>query len=460
MSDMLGSVGVIVAAIVMWTTGLGLGRPGRRRGDRRVHPAAGVAPRRRRAARARPGRAGGHRHRRRPQRPAGAARRRRRPRPARVDADQRDGRAHRPPRRRRRPHHPGGARRRPPPAAGPLRPRPTRRCRSSRPSTTPARTSTGEPRCQASRTELDAADRAWRDRCVHNGSGRSGSRDTVPVASDAVVGSVDDKVAALEEELRRLGRVVVAFSGGADSAFLAAVAQRTLGAEHAHAVTAVSPSLAGDEEADCRALAARVGAALDAGRHRRDGPRRVPGQRHRPLLPLQGRADGRRRPDRRGRAVRRWCSGSTSTTSATTVPASAPPTSAVREFPLVDRRVHQGRRPRGQPAACGLRTGDKPAAACLASRIPYGTEVTVGLLSQVDRAEAALQPARLRPAARPPLRRHGAHRTADRRPGPARSSNAPRSSRPSSAAATATSPSTSTASDRATSTEATLPSPR
>jgi uncharacterized protein len=39
----------------------------------------------------------------------------------------------------------------------------------------------------------------------------------------------------------------------------------------------------------------------------------------------------------------------------------------------------------------GLRTWNKPAAACLASRVPYGTEVTVSLLSQVDRAEAALK---------------------------------------------------------------------
>jgi uncharacterized protein len=39
----------------------------------------------------------------------------------------------------------------------------------------------------------------------------------------------------------------------------------------------------------------------------------------------------------------------------------------------------------------GLRTWDKPAAACLASRVPYGTAVTVPVLSRVDRAEAALK---------------------------------------------------------------------
>jgi uncharacterized protein len=38
----------------------------------------------------------------------------------------------------------------------------------------------------------------------------------------------------------------------------------------------------------------------------------------------------------------------------------------------------------------GLRTWDKPAAACLASRVPYGTPVSVGLLDMVERAESAL----------------------------------------------------------------------
>ena len=39
----------------------------------------------------------------------------------------------------------------------------------------------------------------------------------------------------------------------------------------------------------------------------------------------------------------------------------------------------------------GLRTWDKPAAACLASRVPYGTPVTFAVLDRVERAEAALR---------------------------------------------------------------------
>ena len=67
------------------------------------------------------------------------------------------------------------------------------------------------------------------------------------------------ELALLEARLRELGSVVVAFSGGADSAFLAWVAHDALGAGGAHAVTAVSPSLAPEERADCEALAAEWG---------------------------------------------------------------------------------------------------------------------------------------------------------------------------------------------------------
>ena len=68
-----------------------------------------------------------------------------------------------------------------------------------------------------------------------------------------------DRLAALRARLVELDRVVVAFSGGADSAFLAWVAHDTLGAHRALAVTAVSPSLAPEEEAECRSLAEEWG---------------------------------------------------------------------------------------------------------------------------------------------------------------------------------------------------------
>src|SRR3954468_13273591 len=67
----------------------------------------------------------------------------------------------------------------------------------------------------------------------------------------------------LRSRLHELAPVMVAFSGGADSAFLAWVANDTLGPGAATAVTAVLPSLAADELADCRSLAEEWGLRWD-----------------------------------------------------------------------------------------------------------------------------------------------------------------------------------------------------
>src|SRR5581483_9996839 len=64
----------------------------------------------------------------------------------------------------------------------------------------------------------------------------------------------DEELGELRSLLRQIGPAVIAFSGGADSSLLAYVATTTLGADRVLCATAVSPSLAPEELADCRAL--------------------------------------------------------------------------------------------------------------------------------------------------------------------------------------------------------------
>jgi uncharacterized protein len=201
--------------------------------------------------------------------------------------------------------------------------------------------------------------------------------------------TLDGKLAALETELQRLGKVVVAFSGGADSAFLAAVAHRTLGPDGAHAVTAVSPSLAGDEEADCRTLAEEWGL------------------RWTPVLTHEMERAAYRLNDTdrcfHCKAELMDVVAPIAAAEGATVvlgvnlddlgdhrPGQKAATEAGAEFPLVAAGFTKAD-VRAASQRMGLRTWDKPAMACLASRIPYGTEVSVSLLSQLDRAEAALR---------------------------------------------------------------------
>ena len=205
------------------------------------------------------------------------------------------------------------------------------------------------------------------------------------VAPATLVGKLD----ALDRQLRRLGRVVVAFSGGADSAFLAAVATRVLGAERAHAVTAVSPSLAGLERADCEALS------------------REWGLRWTPVVTLEMQRAAYRRNDQdrcyHCKAELMDVVAPIARSEGATVvlgvnvddlrdhrPGQRAALEAGAAFPLVAAGFTKAE-VRDASRRLGLRTWDKPAAACLASRIPTGTAVTVGILSRVERAEAHLK---------------------------------------------------------------------
>lgn len=199
---------------------------------------------------------------------------------------------------------------------------------------------------------------------------------------------VDEKVRELEILLADLGRVVVAFSGGADSAFLAAVAHRVLGTEGCHAVTAVSPSLAGAEEDDCRSLATEWSlrwtpietAEMERAAYRANDVDRCyhckaelmdvvapVAERERATVVLGVNLDDLddHRPGQRAALER----------------------GAV--FPLVLAGFDKAD-VREASRRLGLRTWDKPAAACLASRVPYGTPVSVEILGRVERTEAAL----------------------------------------------------------------------
>ncbi|HEX2295484.1 MAG TPA: ATP-dependent sacrificial sulfur transferase LarE [Actinomycetota bacterium] len=196
------------------------------------------------------------------------------------------------------------------------------------------------------------------------------------------------KKQALEEALRGYGAVVVAYSGGVDSAFLTAVAHDVLPGA-ALAVTAVSPSLARRERAGAEALARRYG-----WRHRTVETREV------------------ERPEYARNAGDRcyWCKdelfdvlapiaarrGAALAVGTNTddLGDHRPGLRAAREHgvrsPLVDAGMSKAD-VRALAAERGLPVADKPASPCLASRVAYGVEVSPERLRRIDEAEEAVR---------------------------------------------------------------------
>jgi uncharacterized protein len=200
----------------------------------------------------------------------------------------------------------------------------------------------------------------------------------------------------LRAGLKRLGRLVVAFSGGADSAFLAWVATDTLGSEQVRCVTAVSPSLAPEELADCRLLAAEWGLSFtevetdelaDPAYSANDGSRcfHCKSTLMEALVPMagSGAVDGSEGPATIVLGVNLDDLGDHR-------PGQQAAAEAGARFPLVEAAFTKAG-VREWSRQLGLRTWDKPAAACLASRVPYGTPVTLGTLRSVADAESSLR---------------------------------------------------------------------
>jgi pyridinium-3,5-biscarboxylic acid mononucleotide sulfurtransferase len=193
----------------------------------------------------------------------------------------------------------------------------------------------------------------------------------------------------LRRNLHRHRTLVVAFSGGVDSGLLARVAHDTLGPDRCLVATAVSPSLAADERAACAELAAAWGlrwVEVETDEMERAAYRHNDGDRcfhcksalMDALLPLA---------EPLGATV---ALGVNTDDLGDHRPGQRAATERGAVFPLVEAGFGKDD-VRREAKALGLSIWDKPAAACLASRLSYGTAVSVPLLRGVDRAEAALR---------------------------------------------------------------------
>lgn len=199
------------------------------------------------------------------------------------------------------------------------------------------------------------------------------------------------RLAALHDRLVELDSVVVAFSGGVDSAFLLAAAVRSLGAHSVLAATSTSASLADGEWAAAHRFATGLGVAhvavatdeLQRDGYRRNGPDRcyhcksalgdelssLAQQRGIAYVATGTNADDLAEPHRPGLRA-----------------------AAERDVvtPLADVGLSKAHI-REASRRWGLPTWDKPQAACLASRVAYGIEVDPERLARIDRAEAAVR---------------------------------------------------------------------
>jgi uncharacterized protein len=199
----------------------------------------------------------------------------------------------------------------------------------------------------------------------------------------------NQKLESLRQLVVELGSAVVAFSGGVDSSFMLKVAHDCLGAR-AVGLTAVSPSLASGELEEAQSIAAHIGAAHQViESHEVEDPRYLANTQARCYF-CKTEVYAELRKWAHGHGFKHVIDG----LNLDDLSDRRPGRQAASEQGIISPLAEVGLAKseiRELSKALGLPTWDKPALACLSSRIPHGTEVSLEALTQIDRAELVLR---------------------------------------------------------------------